>query len=50
MLGAWPIVIENAVCLVLAGFILVMKILPRHLRHAVADRIDPSVRSPDGHV
>ena len=37
---AWPIVVENAVC-ALAGFILMMKLLPHHLRHAVADRIDP---------
>jgi MtN3 and saliva related transmembrane protein len=48
MLGAWPIVFQNAVCVALAGFILVMKVLPRHMRHAVADRIDPEVRSPRG--
>ena len=41
MLAAWPIVVENAVCVVLSGFILVMSILPHHMRHAVADRIDP---------
>ena len=46
MLRAWPIIVENAVCVVLAGFILVMKVLPHHLRHAVADRIDPDVRTP----
>jgi MtN3 and saliva related transmembrane protein len=46
MLGAWPIVAENIVCVVLAGFILVMKLLPHHLRHAVADRIDPDVPTP----
>jgi MtN3 and saliva related transmembrane protein len=46
MLAAWPIVVENAVCVVLAGFILAMKLMPHHLRHAVADRIDPDVPSP----
>ena len=46
LLAAWPIVVENAVCVVLAGFILTMKVLPHHLRHAVADRIDPDVPSP----
>jgi MtN3 and saliva related transmembrane protein len=46
MLRAWPIVAENAVCVLLAGFILAMKVLPHHLRHAVADRIDPDVPSP----
>lgn len=45
LLGAWPIVVENAICVVLAGFILAMKVLPHHLRHAVADRIDPDVPS-----
>jgi MtN3 and saliva related transmembrane protein len=45
MLAAWPIIAENAVCVVLAGFILAMKLLPHHLRHAVADRIDPEAPS-----
>jgi MtN3 and saliva related transmembrane protein len=45
MLAAWPIVVENAVCAVLAGFILAMKLLPHHLRQAVADRVDPDVPS-----
>jgi MtN3 and saliva related transmembrane protein len=43
LLPAWPIVVENAVCVILAGFILVMSLLPKRLRHAVADRIDPSI-------
>jgi MtN3 and saliva related transmembrane protein len=46
LLAAWPIVVENSVCVVLAGFILAMKVLPHHLRHAVADRIDPDVPPP----
>ena len=43
LLGAWPIVVPNAVCAVLAGFILTMKVLPHRWRHAVADHIDPDV-------
>lgn len=45
MLAAWPIAVENTVCLVLSSFILAMKLLPHHLRHAVADRIDPNISS-----
>jgi MtN3 and saliva related transmembrane protein len=48
MLAAWPIVVPNAVCVVLSGFILMMSILPKHMRHAVADRIDPDA-TPDAH-
>ena len=35
------IIIPNAVCLVLAGFILAMIVLPRENKQAVADKIDP---------
>ena len=45
LIAAWPIVVENTVCVALAGFILIMQVLPHHLRHAVADRIDPDVPS-----
>ena len=41
--SALPIVIPNAICFVLALFILVMKLLPEHRKHAVADKLDPSV-------
>lgn len=43
LLGQWPIIVPNFLCLLLAGFILMMLLLPRHLRHKVADTIDPSV-------
>jgi MtN3 and saliva related transmembrane protein len=39
MLGEWPIVIPNVLCFVLAGFILVLKLLPHHKRDAVADAV-----------
>jgi MtN3 and saliva related transmembrane protein len=40
LLGQWPLVLSNGVCLVLSGFILVMKLLPRSKKNAVADAID----------
>jgi MtN3 and saliva related transmembrane protein len=43
LLGEWPIVIPNAVCLALAGFILVLKLLPAPKRDRVADKLTPSV-------
>jgi MtN3 and saliva related transmembrane protein len=42
MLGAWPLVATNGVCLALSAFILVMTLLPRRRRDAVADAIDPA--------
>jgi MtN3 and saliva related transmembrane protein len=41
--SALPIVIPNVICFILAVFILVMKLLPEHKKHAVADKLDPSV-------
>ena len=42
MLGQWPLIATNAVCLALSGFILAMKLLPRRHREAVADALDPT--------
>jgi MtN3 and saliva related transmembrane protein len=42
MLGQWPLTATNSICLVLAAFILVMKILPASGKCAVADTLDPS--------
>jgi MtN3 and saliva related transmembrane protein len=42
-LGVWPLLVENAVCLVLASFILMMKLLPQRHVHMVADMLDPSI-------
>lgn len=44
MKGEWPITITNGVCLVLSAFILVMTMLPRKPREAVADALDPDRR------
>ena len=46
LLGKWPIIVTNLVCLALAGFILLMRVLPGHQREAVADALDPDAR-PD---
>lgn len=39
LLGEWPIIIPNILCALLAGFILVLKILPPRKRDAVADKL-----------
>lgn len=40
LLGQWPLIITNGICLLLSGFILIMKALPRHRREAVAAALD----------
>ena len=42
MLGEWPLIVTNAVCLALSAFILAMRILPQRKKEAVADLLDPS--------
>jgi MtN3 and saliva related transmembrane protein len=39
--GQWPLIIANFICLVLSGFILLMKLLSRRQKDAVADMLDP---------
>ncbi|MGE0745508.1 MAG: SemiSWEET family sugar transporter [Rhodospirillales bacterium] len=41
LLMQWPLIVTNSVCLVLSGFILMMKLLPRPAREKVADALDP---------
>jgi MtN3 and saliva related transmembrane protein len=45
LLDEWPIIVTNSVCLALAGFILIMKLLPRRARNKVADALDPTAKS-----
>ncbi|HET9621550.1 MAG TPA: SemiSWEET family transporter [Kofleriaceae bacterium] len=45
--GAWELIVPNAICAVLAGFILVMKLVSSRTKHAIADAVDP--RSPGPH-
>ena len=40
-LGAWPLIVTNAICASLSAFILVMTLLPPRERDAVADTLDP---------
>ena len=41
LLGQWPLILTNGICLALSAFILVMKLLPRHRKEAVAAALDP---------
>jgi len=41
-LGEWPLIITNSICFVLSAFILLMTLLPRAKRDAVAETIDPA--------
>jgi MtN3 and saliva related transmembrane protein len=41
MLGEWPLIVTNAICLALSAFILAMRILPQRKKEAVADLLDP---------
>lgn len=42
LLGSWPLVVANAVCLALSAFILAMKVLPRRRKEEVARALDPA--------
>ena len=42
LLGQWPLILTNGICLLLSGFILVMKLLPRRQKEAVAEALDPT--------
>jgi MtN3 and saliva related transmembrane protein len=39
--GDWPIMISNAICGAIAGFILAMKLMPQAKKEAVADTLTP---------
>lgn len=41
LLGKWPIIVTNSICFTLSAFILVMKLLPKREKDAVADALDP---------
>ena len=41
LLGEWPLILTNSICLLLSGFILMMKMLPRHRKEAIAAALDP---------
>ena len=41
MQTAWPLIASNAICLLLSGFILTMKLLPQRQKEKVADAVEP---------
>jgi len=41
LLGAWPVIATNVICLLLSGFILIMKLLPSGKKNKLADALDP---------
>ncbi|GIL38118.1 SemiSWEET family sugar transporter [Roseiterribacter gracilis] len=41
-LGQWPLIVSNAICLVVSAFILAMTLLPRPKKEQVADALDPT--------
>ena len=41
LLCKWPIIVTNSICFTLSAFILVMKLLPKREKDAVADALDP---------
>jgi MtN3 and saliva related transmembrane protein len=47
LLGKWPIIASNVVCLAFSIFILVMAVLPQGRREAVADAIAPGTRADE---
>jgi MtN3 and saliva related transmembrane protein len=42
LLGQWPLIVTNGICLLMSAFILLMKLLPRRRRDALADTLGPS--------
>ena len=47
LLGQWPLILTNGICLLLSGFILVMKLLPRRQKEeTVAAALDPTRLMP----
>jgi MtN3 and saliva related transmembrane protein len=43
LLGQWPIMASNGICLALSAFILAMKLLPRREVEEVAEVLEPVV-------
>jgi MtN3 and saliva related transmembrane protein len=42
LLGQWPLIVTNGICLALSAFIFVMKVLPQPQKEAVASALDPT--------
>jgi MtN3 and saliva related transmembrane protein len=46
-LGQWPLVVSNAICFLLSGFILTMKLLPRGKKRAVSRKVSHAADKAD---
>jgi MtN3 and saliva related transmembrane protein len=42
LLSQWPLVVSNSICFLLSSFILLMTVLPRSKKNAVANAVTPS--------
>lgn len=47
LLGQWPLIVTNGICLLLSAFILTMKLLPRRGKKAVAEALSVPPAEPD---
>jgi MtN3 and saliva related transmembrane protein len=45
LLGQWPLIVTNALCLLMSAFILGMKLLPKSKKRKVAEALDPATPS-----
>src|SRR5579883_1965245 len=41
MQNAWPLIASNGICMILSGFILVMKLMPREKKETIAAALEP---------
>jgi MtN3 and saliva related transmembrane protein len=46
--ATWPIIVPNAICFVLAAFILVMKLVSKPTKERIASALAPSASDPAG--
>ena len=42
LLGQWPLIVANSICLCLSAFILLMKLVPKRDKDKIADALDPT--------
>jgi MtN3 and saliva related transmembrane protein len=47
-LGQWPLMVSNTICLLLSGFILAMKLLPRGKKEAVRTKVAETLDEKNG--
>ena len=47
LVGQWPIIVQNVICLMLSVFILTMKLLPKRRTAELAAALDPTGLPPE---